>query len=147
MTVAVRRESPFGTELRYWRERRGLSQLKLAVDAGMSPRYLSFVETGRSRPGRAVVERLAEALDVPLRYRNRLLVAAGIAPTYPEGSFDDAEMTPFRRVVDSMLAKHEPYPAFAFDHAYRLSSTNAAAKRLMPGLEGAQLDRSVVRAR
>jgi transcriptional regulator with XRE-family HTH domain len=136
MTTELRRESPFGTELRYWRERRGLSQLRLAVNAGMSPRYVSFVETGRSRPGRAVVERLAEALDVPLRDRNRLLVAAGIAPAYPQGSLDDDALSPFRRVVDSMLAKHEPYPAFAFDHEYRLLTANRAAHRLLPGLDG-----------
>ena len=136
MTAALRRESPFGAELRYWRERRGLSQLRLAVNAGMSPRYVSFVETGRSRPGRSVVDRLAEALDVPLRDRNRLLVAAGIAPSYPQGSLDDDALSSFRRVVDSMLEKHEPYPAFAFDHEYRLVRANAAAHRILPGLEG-----------
>lgn len=136
MTNELRGESPFGIELRYWRERRGLSQLRLATNAGMSPRYVSFVETGRSRPGRAVVERLAEALDVPLRDRNRLLVAAGIAPAYPQGSLDDAALSPFRHVIDSLLAKHEPYPAFAFDQDYRLLVANAAAHRLLPGLAG-----------
>jgi transcriptional regulator with XRE-family HTH domain len=136
MKSAARRESPFGVELRFWRARRGLSQLRLAVTAGMSPRYLSFVETGRSRPGRMVIERLAEALDIPPRDRNRLLVAAGIAPSYPEGSLDEPALSPFRRVVDSMLAKHEPYPAMAFDRDYRLVRANAAAHRLIPGLEG-----------
>lgn len=136
MKTMTRGESPFGAELRYWRERRGLSQLRLAVTTGMSPRYVSFVETGRSRPGRAVIERLSEALDVPLRDRNRLLVAAGIAPSYPQGSLDEAALSPFRLVVDSMLTKHEPYPAFAFDHDYRLVVANRAAHRLLPGLDG-----------
>jgi len=100
----------------------------------MTPRYLSFVETGRSRPGRDVVERLAGALDVPLRDRNRLLVAAGIAAAYPEGSLDDEALRPFRVVIDSLLDKHEPYPAFAFDRAYRMLAANRAARRLLPGL-------------
>lgn len=123
--------SPFGGELRRWRERRGVSQLRLASIASMSPRYVSFVETGRSRPSRNVVERLADALDIPLRSRNRLLVAAGLAASYPEGSLDDVALSTFRGVVESLLAKHEPYPAFVLDRTYCLHSMNQAARRIV----------------
>lgn len=124
--------SPFGRELRSWRERRGVSQLRLATTAAMSPRYVSFVETGRSRPSRAVVLRLAEALDVPLRDRNRLLEAAGLAPEYPERSLDDAALGSFRRIVDELIQRHDPYPAFAFDRHYRLIATNRAGRHFFP---------------
>lgn len=131
----VRPQSPFGVELRHWRERRGVSQLRLASSAAMSPRYVSFVETGRARPSRAVVERLADALDVPLRERNRLLVAAGFAPAYPEVALDADALATFRHVVESLLEKQEPYPALVLDGAYRLVLANGAARRLLPELD------------
>lgn len=131
-----RPESLFGSELRYWRERRGLSQLRLAAEAGMSPRYVSFIETGRSRPGPAVIERLADALDVPLRDRNRMLVAAGLPARHRETPLGDEELSPFRRMIELLLARHEPYPAFVFDHQHRLVQSNEAAKRLFPGADG-----------
>lgn len=111
-----------------------MSQLRLAASASMSPRYVSFVETGRSRPSRGVVLRLADALDVPLRERNRLLVAAGLAPAYADRGLDAAELAPYRRVVSALLAKQEPYPAFVFDRAYRILDANAAGRRFVaPG--------------
>lgn len=133
----ARAPSPFGRELRSWRERRGISQLRLATTAAMSPRYVSFVETGRSRPSRAVVLRLAEALGVPLRDRNRMLEAAGLAPEYPERPLDDAELGGFRRIVETLLDRHDPYPAFAFDRHYRLRATNRAGQRFFPDPAGA----------
>jgi transcriptional regulator with XRE-family HTH domain len=108
-----------------------MSQLRLATTASMSPRYVSFVETGRSRPSRNVVLRLADALAVPLRERNAMLVAAGIAPAFAERTLDDDAMEPFRRIVETMLAKHDPYPAFALDREYRILRANAAASRLL----------------
>jgi transcriptional regulator with XRE-family HTH domain len=127
--------SPFGRELRRWRQVRGLSQLRLATEAEMSPRHLSFVETGRSRPSQGVVLRLADALEVPLRERNRMLIAAGLAPVYPERPLEDAELAPFRRIVSTLLSKQEPYPAFAFDRAYRLVDANRVGRSFYPDLE------------
>src|SRR5215207_7228540 len=99
-----------GPLLRDWRQRRRMSQLDLAVDAEVSARHLSFVETGRSKPSRELVLHLAEHLEVPLRERNSLLLAAGYAPAYHERSLDDAEMHPVRDALDLILRGHEPYP-------------------------------------
>ncbi|MCA9554294.1 MAG: helix-turn-helix transcriptional regulator [Myxococcales bacterium] len=129
------RLSPFGRELRRWRQVRGLSQLRLAAEAGTSPRYLSFVETGRSRPSQAVVLRLAEALEVPLRERNRMLTAAGLSPVFPERPLTADALSPYKRIIDTLLTQQEPFPAFVFDRAYRLIDANAAARRLVPDLE------------
>lgn len=128
-----RPRTPFGLALRKWRETRGLSQLKLATLAGTSPRYLSFVETGRSRPNRGVVLRLAQALEVPLREQNQLLAAAGLSPAFTERTLP--ELHPFLSSVRAMIAAHDPFPAFVFDRAYRLVDANAAARRIVPGLE------------
>src|SRR5438445_10237521 len=100
-----------GGLLRDWRRRRRLSQLDLAVEAEVSPRHLSFVETGRSRPSRELLLHLAEHLDVPLRERNALLLAAGYAPVYQQTSLDAPEMTPVRDALDKILTGHEPFPA------------------------------------
>src|SRR6266508_2447971 len=102
---------PVGNLLRKWRERRRLSQLDLACEAEISTRHLSFLETGRSLPSREMVLRLAERLDVPLRERNALLVAAGYAPAFPERQLDDPALQSARKAVDLVLAGHEPYPA------------------------------------
>lgn len=104
-----------GTLLRDWRKRRRLSQLDLALDAGVSTRHLSFVETGRSRPSAGLVMHIAERLDVPLRERNGLLLAAGYAPTYRQRDLAEAEMGPVRDVLERVLAGHEPYPAVVVD--------------------------------
>src|SRR3954464_10162815 len=100
-----------GSVLREWRERRRLSQLELALDAGISTRHLSFVETGRSKPGRELLLRIAGQLKLPFRERNHLLLAAGHAPAFPERSLDDPELGPVRETLDVILSGHEPYPA------------------------------------
>ena len=100
-----------GDLLRDWRQRRRLCQLDLSNEAAVSARHLSFVETGRSKPSRELVLHLAEHLDVPLRERNSLLMAAGYAPVYRERSLDDHEMDPVRGALDMILGGHEPYPA------------------------------------
>ncbi|MEN0068521.1 MAG: helix-turn-helix domain-containing protein [Myxococcota bacterium] len=127
--------SPFGIQLRAWRRRRGLSQLDLALHAGTTPRYVSFVETGRSRPGRDLIVRLCDALDVPLRDRNVLLAAAGLSPSYPERTLDDDALAPVHRVVSHLLTHHEPFPAWVMGKATCLRA-NPAANRLFPGLVG-----------
>src|SRR6478735_3689950 len=115
---------PFGEYLRHWRQHRRLSQLDLAQDAEISTRHLSFVETGRSVPSREMVLRLAERLDVPLRERNALLVAAGYAPMYRERPLDDPALAPARSAIDLILRAHEPSPALAVDRHWNLVAAN-----------------------
>lgn len=126
--------SPFGQQLRHWRARAGLSQLALAAQAGTTPRHLSFVETGRSRPGVDLVQRLAAALDVPIRERNALLVAAGLPGTYPSFALEDDAMKPVRRVLERILVSHEPYPAWVASRGFRFISSNRAAESIFPGM-------------
>src|SRR5687768_6898140 len=109
-----------GSLLREWRERRRLTQLELALDAGISTRHLSFVETGRSKPGREMLLRILEQLEVPFREQNGLLLAAGHAPAFPERSLDDPALVPVREALDLILTRHEPYPAMVFDRAWNL---------------------------
>src|SRR5919199_2265071 len=111
MTNAVRDRAPLGALLRDWRRRRRLSQLDLALEAGVSARHLSFLETGRSKPSREMVLHLSEQLDVPLRDRNQLLLAAGFAPAYSERPLDAPDMAAVRDALDRILEGHEPYPA------------------------------------
>src|SRR2546425_5220948 len=120
-----------GGLLRQWRQRRRLSQLDLAVEATVSARHLSFVETGRSKPSKELVLHLAEHLDVPLRERNSLLLAAGYAPTYQETPLDAAESAPVRAALDKILAGHEPFPAIVVDRRWDIVSANAAAMRVL----------------
>ena len=122
----------FGRQLRLWREWARLSQLDLAIRAGMSQRHLSFIETGRSRPGSDVVLRLAAALDLPLRDRNRLLESAGLPAHYPEVGLSDDASAPFRAAISRMLESHEPYPAFVLNRWWEVVGANAAARRLFP---------------
>jgi transcriptional regulator with XRE-family HTH domain len=117
---------PFGDLLRQWRERRRLSQLELSVQAEVSTRHLSFVETGRSAPSREMVLQLAEHLDVPLRERNRLLLAAGYAPVFGETPLDAPELSAVRAAVRQVLAAHEPYPAAVVDRGWNLVDANAS---------------------
>jgi transcriptional regulator with XRE-family HTH domain len=124
-----------GTMLREWRERRRLTQLELALDAGTSARHLSFVETGRSRPGRQLLLRVLEQLEVPFRERNELLLGAGHAPAFPERPLDDPELAPVREALDQVLAGHEPYPAIAVDRAWNLVAANSAVAALVAGVE------------
>ena len=133
-TATARTSSPhIGAHLREWRQRRHLSQLDLALDAEISARHLSFVETGRAAPSRDMVLRLAERLGVPLRDRNVLLTAAGFAPMFPQRTLDDPAMSAARQAVDIVLRAHEPSPAFAIDRHWNLISAN---RMVMPLLEG-----------
>ncbi|MGH2896641.1 MAG: helix-turn-helix domain-containing protein, partial [Solirubrobacteraceae bacterium] len=122
-----------GPLLRDWRQRRRMSQMELALEAGVSTRHLSFVETGRSRPSAEMVLHLADRLDVPLRERNELLLAAGFAPQYSAREFDDPALREVRDAVSRVLAAHEPYPAIAVDRYWNLVASNEA---LGPFLEG-----------
>jgi transcriptional regulator with XRE-family HTH domain len=120
-----------GELLRDWRQRRRLSQLDLAVEADVSARHLSFVETGRSKPSRELLLHLAEHLDVPLRERNAWLLAAGFAPLYPESSLDTDRMEPVREALDKILTGHEPFPAVIVDRHWDLVSANRPALAVM----------------
>src|SRR6202521_2909166 len=122
-----------GDHLREWRQRRHLSQLDLAGDAEISARHLSFVETGRAVPSRDMVLKLAERLEVPLRERNVLLVAAGYAPAFPQRSLDDPALKSARAAIDLVLRAHEHKPALAYDRHWNLVSAN---RMVMPLLEG-----------
>src|SRR5437016_7596761 len=124
-----------GPLLRQWRGRRRLTQLELALDAGVSARHLSFVETGRSKPGREMLLAVAEQLHIPFRERNQLLLAAGHAPAFPERSLGDPELAPVRKALDRILAAHEPYPAVVFDRAWNLVATNAPMAELAATVE------------
>jgi transcriptional regulator with XRE-family HTH domain len=123
----------FGDHLRRWRRHRRLSQLDLAHEADVSPRHLSFVETGRSVPSREMVLRLAQRLDVPLRERNQLLVAAGYAPMYRERPLADPALAPARQVIELLLKNHEPYPALAVDRHWNPVAANRMVAHLMAG--------------
>ena len=122
-------KSGFGELLRHWRVRRRLSQLDLAVDAEISTRHLSFVETGRAQPSREMVLLLARALDVPLRARNDLLVAAGYAAIYRESGLDAPAMAQARRALDFMLHQQEPYPALVLDRHWNVLEVNEGSAR------------------
>jgi transcriptional regulator with XRE-family HTH domain len=126
--------SPFGQSLKHWRKLRGLSQLDLAHQAGVGPRHLSFLESGRSRPGRDVVLRLCDALDLALRDRNALLETAGLAAAYPQTPLQDQALKPFRQIVRQLLQRHDPFPAFALDRWWNVVDANVSAERLFPGL-------------
>ena len=128
-------EAAVGASLRAWRERRRLTQLELALEAGISTRHLSFVETGRSKPGRDTVLRIAEKLAVPFRERNRLLLAAGHAPAFPERSLEDPELEPVRQALDLILTRHEPYPAIVVDRSWNLVAANAPVVALINAVE------------
>jgi transcriptional regulator with XRE-family HTH domain len=130
---------PVGQLLRSWRQRRRLSQLDLALDAEISPRHLSFLETGRSLPSREVLLRLAEQLTVPLRERNVLLVAAGYAPVFAERPLESPELQAARQAVELVLAGHEPAPALAVDRHWTLVAANRAIRPLLAGVDPALL--------
>jgi transcriptional regulator with XRE-family HTH domain len=123
---AVADRVPLGMLLKDWRRRRRLSQLDLALEAGVSARHLSFVETGRSKPSREMVLHLAEQLGVPLRDRNHLLLAAGYAPAYGEHPLDAPEMAPVREALDGVLEGHMPFPAIVVDRWWSLIAANEA---------------------
>jgi transcriptional regulator with XRE-family HTH domain len=120
-----------GDHLRAGRRRRRMSQLDLALEAEISQKHLSFVESGRSSPSRDMVLRLAERLEVPLRERNTLLLAAGYAPHYPQRALDDPLLAPARRAIELILKGHEPYPALAVDRGWTILAANAAVAPLL----------------
>jgi transcriptional regulator with XRE-family HTH domain len=128
-----------GDHLRDWRQRRRMSQLDLALEAEVSARHLSFIETGRARPSRDMVLNLAERLGVPLREQNAMLLAAGYAPAFSENAFDSAALADARRAVETILAAHEPWPAIAVDRHWLLVAANAAVGLLLAGVDPALL--------
>lgn len=134
MTMSLGDVRPVGEQLRAWRQRRRLSQLELASEADVSTRHLSFVETGRSKPSREMVLRLAEHLQVPLRDRNLLLVAAGYAPIYTETAMEEPRMDAVRTALRRILKGHEPYPAVVVDRFWNLVDANDAARLFMEGV-------------
>jgi transcriptional regulator with XRE-family HTH domain len=127
--------TPVGGLLRTWRERRRLSQLELAGAADVSARHISFLETGRSVPSRAMLLRLSERLQIPLRERNALLLSAGYAPMYAERRLDDPALQQARRAVELVIAGHAPYPALAVDRHWTLVSANTAVGVLLGNIE------------
>lgn len=123
-----------GDLLREWRSVHGMSQLDLALAAGVSSRHVSFVETGRARPSRKMVLRLVETLDLPLRERNAALLAAGFAPYYKESGLEEADLAPVRGALELVLASHEPYPAFVLDGSWNILMGNRAHLALLQTL-------------
>lgn len=144
MTVATRTrdKNAFGQLLQRWRLARGKSQLGLAAEAEVSPRHVSFVETGRANPSRQMVLVLASALEVPLRERNALLLAAGFAPVYRESRLDDEELGPARRALDLILRHHEPFPAVVMNRHWDVVMRNDGAARFFSWLLGERLPAS-----
>jgi len=134
-TTGGRRTGGAGPLLRDWRRRRRLSQLDLALESGVSARHLSFIETGRAKPSAEMVLRLAEQLDVPLRERNRLLLAAGYAPAFEERALDDPEMAPVHDAIQRVLDGHDPYPAIVVDRGWNLVAGNHAVSLLTDGVD------------
>jgi transcriptional regulator with XRE-family HTH domain len=125
--------APIGTLLREWRERRRLSQLELSLQADISTRHLSFVETGRSRPTPEMIVRLTEQLDVPLRERNQLLLAGGYAPAYPQHGLDAPELASVRTALRQVLTAHEPFPAVVINRWWEMVDANSAMGPLLEG--------------
>jgi len=133
MSQVAAEPARIGPLLRDWRERRRMSQLDLALGAGVSARHVSFIETGRSKPSAEMVVQLAEYLDVPLRDRNGLLLAAGYAPAYGQRGLDEPEMGPVRDAIDRVLRGHEPYPAVVVDRHWGLMAANRTVPILTEG--------------
>jgi transcriptional regulator with XRE-family HTH domain len=134
--AAAETTARFGSGLRWWRERRGFSQLDLAGAAETTQRHLSFLESGRATPSREMVLRLATVLDLPLRQQNVLLLAAGFAPAWSESDLSAPELAQVNNALDFMLAQQEPYPAFVVDRRWNLLRANAGAGRFVTFLTG-----------
>jgi transcriptional regulator with XRE-family HTH domain len=133
----ITRQKAVGDHIREWRMRRRMSQLDLALEAEISTRHLSFVETGRAQPSREMVLHLSEQLEIPLRERNVLLVSAGFAPVFPERSLDDPDLAAARRAVQMILKGHEPYPALVVDLRWNLVAANDALTPLISDVDPA----------
>jgi transcriptional regulator with XRE-family HTH domain len=127
--------APVGGLIREWRTRRRLSQLELSLAADVSTRHLSYVETGRSKPTAEMILRLAGQLEVPLRERNRLLLAGGYAPVYPERGLDDPAMAPVRRALRRLITAQQPYPALVVDRHWNLVEANSAMTVFLAGVD------------
>ncbi|MEH6438047.1 helix-turn-helix domain-containing protein [Massilia sp. DD77] len=123
--------SDFAAALRYWRGKRGISQLRLSVDSGISQRHLSFLETGRAQPGKDLILKLGLVLDIPLRQRNAMLLAAGFAPAYRERNLQDPDMEAVKQALEFMLQQQSPYPALVVDRLWNLVMANEPAARMM----------------
>jgi transcriptional regulator with XRE-family HTH domain len=123
-----------GTLLREWRQRRRMTQMELALEADISPRHLSFLETGRAQPSRQMLIRLSNELEIPLRERNALLVSAGFAPLYRERTLGDAALAAARRAVEMVLDAQRPFPAFALDRHWNIVASNGALPQLFAGV-------------
>ncbi len=130
----------FGTLVRQWRRRRGLSQLDLAESGGVSQRHVSFLESGRARPSRQMVLHLSELLDMPLRERNRLLHAAGFAAAYRESRLDAPRLAEARHALELLLKQQDPFPAIVVDAGWTMQLANQAARRMIAFLLGPDLD-------
>ncbi len=128
--------SNIGIHLRQHRKRRGMSQLALANSAESTSRYISFIETGRARPGREVILRLSESLNLTPRESNELLIAAGLPILFTEASLNDEEMEPVKKVIEQVLQKHDPFPAWAIGPGLRFLNSNQAAEKVFPGMVG-----------
>ncbi|MDF0750980.1 helix-turn-helix transcriptional regulator [Marinobacter sp. 71-i] len=124
--------SAFGHKLRYWRRHRGMSQLDLALEAEISPRHLSFIETGRSRPKRELILKLAETLDIPLRERNELLMAAGLPAAYFEEDYHSSELVVYRKAIHELITNHQPYPALVLNRWGDVVDGNATTYLMFP---------------
>src|SRR5690625_3903790 len=135
LTMTIERpETPIGPLLREWRNRRKISQLDLSIDAAISSRHLSFVETGRSKPSRDMVLRLAERLEIPIRERNQLLLAAGFAPAYTSHDLEGDEMRQLQAAREPVRAVYEPFPALVVDRSWHLVAANAGLPVMLEGL-------------
>ena len=134
LSAAALGREPVGSLIRRWRDRRRLSQMALALEAGISPRHLSFVENGRARPSPQLLLALAEQLQLPLRERNAMLLAGGYAPRFAEHRIDSPALAPVRQALALLLRTHEPFPALAVDRHWNIVLANAASRRLMQGL-------------
>jgi transcriptional regulator with XRE-family HTH domain len=134
MAVAATAPNSAGGLLREWRQRRRLSQLDVALQSAVSARHLSFIETGRARPSREMVLHLAQRLDVPLRERNRLLLAAGYAPQFSEHALDERDLTPVREAIERLLRAHEPYPALVVDRHWNIVASNRGVDVVVRGV-------------
>jgi transcriptional regulator with XRE-family HTH domain len=133
-TATARGAAGVGPLLRDWRRRRHRSQLDLGLEAGVSARHISFVETGRSRPSRGMVLGLAANLEVPLRERNQMLLAAGFSPEYRELAYEDPALAPVRGAIEQVLAAHDPYPALVVDRHWEMVAANHGLGRLLEGI-------------
>lgn len=139
MQLETHTKQTFGGQLKTWRQRRRRSQLDFALDAAISQKHLSFIETGRAKPSREMVIRLAECLEIPLRERNTLLLAAGYAPVYSARSFDDASLAEARAAIKRILESQEPFPALAIDRHWNMVAANRAVAPLLAAVRKPEL--------